>query len=568
MNNKKLNKVLNKSSYIKLFSYTNAYKIKLTIIVISNILLSLSSVFIALMTKQLIDFAINSNFNKAIYYASITGFLFLFQLSITSFISIKTSILKETMRNNIQLNFMKTIYKKKWIDLNKYQSGDLITRITSDTRNIVDVLVDIFPKQISLLIQLIFAFIVLSRYDKTLSFLAFIVAPIAVIVSWLIGKKLKTVQAQVQTTESELRSYLTEAIQNFTLIKTFEYDEHSIKQINTTQEKKKKLIIKKTKISALANAATGLGYRIGFFGAIGFGSYRLFTKAITFGTFTAFLQLVGQIQAPIQGIARTIPKVIITLASVERIYDLENLKNETHIKSNSKTELMPTQIQFENIGFNYNENNLVLKNISLTINKGEKIAFLGLSGEGKTTIIRLLLSLIEPHSGNLYLQFNDNSKTIFSKATRKYFSYVPQVNILFSGTIKHNLQLAKETMNPENIKKALDTACVTDFINELPDGIDTVVGERGIGLSQGQIQRICIARALIHGSPFLILDEATSALDIETEKKVIDNLNENYKDLSIIAVTHRDPIIKICDSIYVLTNGILNKQKIIKDFCI
>jgi len=564
MNNKKLNKVLNKSSYIKLFSYTNSYKIKLTTIVISNILLSLSSVFIALMTKQLIDFAINSNFNKAIYYASITGFLFIFQLSITSFISIKTSILKETMRNNIQLNFMKTIYKKKWIDLSKYQSGDLITRITSDTRNIVDVLVDIFPKQISLAIQLIFAFIVLSRYDKTLSFLAFIVAPIAVIVSWLIGKRLKPIQTQVQTTESELRSYLTEAIQNFTLIRTFEYDEHSIKQINATQEKKKKLIIKKTKISALANAATGLGYRIGFFGAIGFGSYRLFTKAITFGTFTAFLQLVGQIQAPIQGIARTIPRIIVTLASVERIDALENLKNEIHIKSNSKTELIPTQIQFENIGFNYNENNSVLKNVSLTINKDEKIAFLGLSGEGKTTIIRLLLSLIEPHSGNLYLEFNDNSKTIFSKATRKYFSYVPQVNILFSGTIKHNLQLAKETMNPEDIKKALDTACVTDFINDLPNGINTVVGERGIGLSQGQIQRICIARALIHGSPFLILDEATSALDIETEKKVIDNLNENYKDLSIIAVTHRDPIIKICDSIYVLNDGILTKKIINK----
>ena len=564
MNNKKLNKVLNKSSYIKLFSYTNSYKIKLTTIVISNILLSLSSVFIALMTKQLIDFAINSNFNKAIYYASITGFLFIFQLSITSFISIKTSILKETMRNNIQLNFMKTIYKKKWIDLSKYQSGDLITRITSDTRNIVDVLVDIFPKQISLAIQLIFAFIVLSRYDKTLSFLAFIVAPIAVIVSWLIGKRLKPIQTQVQTTESELRSYLTEAIQNFTLIRTFEYDEHSIKQINATQEKKKKLIIKKTKISALANAATGLGYRIGFFGAIGFGSYRLFTKAITFGTFTAFLQLVGQIQAPIQGIARTIPRIIVTLASVERIDALENLKNEIHIKSNSKTELIPTQIQFENIGFNYNENNSVLKNVSLTINKDEKIAFLGLSGEGKTTIIRLLLSLIEPHSGNLYLEFNDNSKTIFSKATRKYFSYVPQVNILFSGTIKHNLQLAKETMNPEDIKKALDTACVTDFINDLPNGINTVVGERGIGLSQGQIQRICIARALIHGSPFLILDEATSALDIETEKKVIDNLNSNYKDLSIIAVTHRDPIIKICDSIYVLNDGILTKKIINK----
>lgn len=438
-----------------------------------------------------------------------------------------------------------------------YKSGDLLTRLTADVLRIVEIWLTVIPSILALFIQLITAYFVLSRYDSLLAFLAFIVGPVTFIPSIVIGRKLKKIQHFIQHSESALSSFINESIQNLVIIKAFNLKKENINQIGRHQEERRAFVFRKNLISAQANFILGLGYQIGFFGALAFGAFRLAAGAISFGTFTAFLQLVSQIQAPIDNLARLIPQIITALASVERLEEIREIPEEDREISEEidNGQKYPEELFLDNICFEYNKNTPILDNLTLRIPRGEKIALMGSSGEGKTTLARVLLGLITPQSGRITLTFRDRSVLPVTPATREYFAYVPQNNALFSGSIGYNLKMADKDVSGEDIHTALSASCALQFIAELPLGLDTIVGEKGIGLSEGQIQRICIARALLRKAPFLILDEATSALDAESESSIIHGLLTHYSNTTIIVITHRDSILKHCDTVYALKNG-------------
>ena len=551
---RKLTLFLNIELHKKLQTFSIGYKWSIFRIVLLNVLNALTSIGLAIVTKVLIDNAMAGAFNTAIYYGIGLAMILLLEMFLVSAITYFTVRTKESMRNSLQLNALSSLYEKKWIQLNTYKTGDLVSRLYSDVDSIVTALTNTVPTLIALMVQLLMAFGLLYSYDPLLALLTFLVTPITILFGMVIGQKIKVVQKKIQEADALKHAIINEALQNIVILKSFNYVIRNLERVKALQLDHFELVKRKNRISINSNLMLGFGYQLGFFGAVTFGAFRLASKAITVGTFTAFIQLVGQIQAPIQGLASSLPQLIASLSSVERIHELDELENDRQLDNAMNHSAVPSKIVVKNISFAYKENHPVFSGLNMTINRGEKVAIVGPSGEGKTTLVHMLLSLIEPDVGEITIETNAGGTFPLGVSTRRLFSYVPQTNTLFSGSIYDNF-LLNHNVSEEAIEIALIASCCKSFIDELPEGLDTLMGERGIGLSQGQAQRISIARALLHETPFLVFDEATSALDIETERNLINNLKQYYPLCTLIAVTHRESIFDICDRVYWMKNG-------------
>lgn len=539
----------------RLWAYSRPYKKQVFLITFFGTLNSLITVSIALMTKALIDQATVRIDGSLFYLILGLGTLMAFELGISSYSNYYIQTTHEKIKNTLQFSVIGQLYEKKWNDLNQFKTGDLLTRLSSDVAQIVSVYIKVVPGLIAMFFNFLFAFIVLSAFDPFLAFVTFLLTPIMILASLLVGRKLKAIQMNIQKSESYLKSLINESLQNMLVLKTFGYLNHNLCEIQKAQESYFLHSSQRIKTSVTTNLMINLSFRFGFFGALGMGAFRLMNRTISFGTFTAFLQLVGQIQGPLIMLSRGLPQLITALSSVNRLDDLIELESEmSSPQIQSISNVFPVGLHSKDLAFHYTSTHPVLKKVNFTISKGEKIAILGESGQGKTTLAHLMLSLLSPCEGKIEMQMNDGAIYEVSSETRNYFSYVPQSNTLFSGTIKKNF-LLKETLDEKTLKIALETACCLDFLNEMPMGLETELGERGIGLSQGQAQRLTIARALIHNKPFLIFDEATSALDLETERLLIERLKLNYPEITLIAITHRKGILDICDRVYSIKNS-------------
>lgn len=519
----------------------------LVVILLINAAGALMSVGTAIASKNMVDYAVENQLNYAGIAATILAGLIIMNLLMRVWETLLSIRISESFSNVMRQRFFKRLLETEWLPLSAYHSGDLLTRLTSDVNNITNCIVSVIPGIVALLVQLVASFLTLLHYEPKLAILAFIMGPSTVLFSRIWGRKLKYLHIKVQESESSYRSYIQEAIQNFIIIKSFGLEKHNHDSLQGLHENRMHWIIKRNRITLVANNVMSLGYWVGYFLAFGWGAVRLSQKAISFGTLTAFLQLVNQVQTPFMGLARTFPQIIAMIASAGRLMELERMTLEKRARQVPHCE--DVGLSMQDVSFYYTDGRPVLDRITMEIAPGQLVALVGSSGEGKTTLIRLLLALLRPSTGKVCFTDTSGGRYEASAATREWVTYVPQGNTLFSGTIADNLKSGKSDATQLEMEKAARAACAWSFIEELPQGLNTVIGERGHGLSEGQAQRIAIARAFLKKAPVMILDEATSALDTETEMNVLSAVKELGSHCTCLVITHRQSALRICSRV-------------------
>ena len=383
--------------------------------------------------------------------------------------------------------------------------------------------------------------------------------PVVLVAAYIYKKKIKTLHLKCRESDGKVRSHLQETIQNFIVVKAFGKEKLMKDNSVELQYENFRLNVKRSTIGILSNILFFLAMTAGYYAALAWGVYRLSIGTITFGTVTAMLALVGQIQSPFREIASVLPQCYMVIASTERLIGLDNLKEDrTDIVLTDKDISSFESIEFNNVDFSYGKVN-VLKGVTFTVRKGEFVALCGISGAGKSTLSKIMLSVISPDSGKAYINAG-NKEIDFCAGTRRLFSYVPQGNLILSGTIRDNVTFADKNPDEDKVIRACTAAQIIDDINKMPDGFDTVLGEKGHGLSEGQVQRLAIARALYYDAPVLLLDEATSSLDIATEEKLLSAI-KSMTDKTCIIISHRREVMEACDKTYLLQSGSLNELK-------
>lgn len=547
------------------------------LIVFVESIISIISVFKSLVSKYLIDATTQNTSNQVIEWIIILGGLLLTNIILTCLNTIASTYVCENIRNQIQSKLYNHIIHSTWIEHTKYHSIELLTRITNDVSTITSMITSTTPRIISLVVMLISSFFALVSISPIMSLVSISIFPILILLSKIYSRKLHYFYIEIQKKETIYNRFLQESFNNILIVKSFCLENNRFKDLKKIQAEKINLSIKKSYFSAISNGFLALSSLLGYFIVFIWGTVSLSLGGVSaFGDLTAMFQLFSNIQVPIYGLSSSFPQLVSALSATNRLIKIENmpLENSTYnTKINNKNVLdsiehnyneiattLNNKIFFENVYFGYTPTVPILKNISFSINLGETIALVGPSGEGKTTLIRLLLCLMCPNSGNIYIDGQNLNTT-----HRKLISYVPQGNTLFSGSILENLKFGNPYATENNILEALKMASALDFVNSLPNKLDTLIGEKGIGLSEGQAQRLTIARAFLRKRPILILDEATSSLDSKTELNILNEVKNLVPKPICIIITHRPSALSICDKIYTLDHKELSLIKYSKN---
>ena len=422
-----------------------------------------------------------------------------------------------------------------YLGLSKFHTGDLLTRLTSDAGSVAASITSAIPSLIMILIRLVVAFVLLYRFSPFLALSALLLAPCGLIVSLLTGKKLKALSVEAKENEAAYRSFLQERAANISVVKTFCMEEESRKKLSELVNNTIRTTMKRTKMGVFTSNIVRCFFTLGYLLSFGYCIANLHEGIITYGTMTLFLSLFSQIQQPLMSLGNLLPQAIGILASADRIMELENIPDEA--RSGMSELPHKVSVSFENVSFSYDQRD-VLNNVSFSAQANELIGIMGPSGVGKTTLIRMILSLIQPSAGKISFRYADTSEPLTADV-RRMIAYVPQGNTLLSGTIRENLLFGNPSASEDEMYLALDDADA-GFVRTLPDGLETLLGEKATGLSEGQAQRIAIARAFLRKAPVMILDEATSALDEDSEKAILTRLSEKTDSTPLcFIITHR-----------------------------
>lgn len=499
--------------------------------------------------------AIDKSMEKVIQYAVYFLILLLVQLTLNLLSNSTLERCKCRIEWILKQHMLETILKKDYAKITEYHTGELQNRMFNDVSVISEGVASIIPNLILFTTRLACAFGYLVVIDRIFAF-AFLIGGIFVFLcTQFFRKTLKRLHKEVQKTEGKTRSFIQEIVTSLLVIKAFVVEKKVSAEADALQAKNYKAKMKRRFFGIAANAGISTVFSFGYIFALGFGAYRLI-HGLDYGTVTAMLQLVNQIQQPFASLSAIMPRYFAIIASCERLMEIENLpdEKEENIGSIDTRQVYADlyAIDFRDVSFKY-DRDIILDNTSLTVNKGDFLAIMGISGIGKSTLLKLLLGVFTPQTGSIALQTAQGDIPVNAK-TRTLFSYVPQGNFLLSGTIKENLTFINRDATEDEIAEAIRISCADGFIGELPDGVETVIGERGIGLSEGQLQRLAIARSLLSGAPVILLDEATSALDEETEKQFLTNLKE-LKNKTCIIVSHKRAALEICNKHIQIVNG-------------
>lgn len=526
-----------------LITQLRGHSLQITLNTTVGILLVLLDLAFVWATKLAIDIATHNTTAVTLHQAFLLIALIMFTRIVLGLSSrwIR-AILGVKAQNSMRQHLFNRLLRCKWTELKTYHTGNLTNRIEHDVNDVVNFVTESIPSFITTLAQFIGAFFFLFFMDSTLAIIIVCVIPFFIISSKLYIKKMRKLSHQARDEESKIQSTIQESLQHVMIIKTLQRVAYFTNRLTSQQAQLHQIILSRTRYATISSSLLNLGFATGYFVTFIWGATNLSKGLITYGAMLAFIQLVGQIQGPVRNLSKFIPIFITSFTATERLMDIENIAQE---EANTPTKLLPSVgVQLSNLTFQYTTSSrLIFNNFSYSFPAGSITAIVGETGAGKTTLIRLLLSLIQPTEGKITLIDGSGKEFTMRPDLRANFAYVPQGNTLFSGTIRSNLLLGKPDATDEELKTALHTAAA-DFVYKKAKGLETPCGEAGDGLSEGQAQRIAIARALLADGNVFIFDEATSSLDPTTEETVLQRIVTHFANRTLIFITHRPLVLK------------------------
>ena len=455
---------------------------------------------------------------------------------------------------SIKSKLFHDMLQKDYSEISGYHSGELMNRLTNDVGVVTSAVVSIVPSFVFYVVKIVGIFYILISIDIIFALVFIIGGAVVFFVASLFKPVTKRLHKDVQSKDGMVRSFMQEGLESMLMIKTFGAQDKMRDSAYKLQESSYSAQRKRNIYSIITGTSMTALFSFAFVWGLGWGAYQLFLGAISYGVLMQITSLISQIRSPIQGMSNIFPTYFNALASAERILEIENIADEAEVNADADISHIyddMDSICFEDISFAFDRDS-VLEDTSLEVKKGEFIAVSGISGIGKSTLMKLLLSVYQPLKGRIYIRTSKDEYKV-DKSMRKLFSYVPQGNFLLSGTLRENIAFVAPDATEEDIMDAARIACAYDFISELPQGLDTVISERGGGLSEGQVQRVAIARALLTEAPVILLDEATSALDEATEAQLLHNLRE-LKNKTCIIISHKKAALSICDKTVTIEN--------------
>lgn len=559
---------------------TGKKKIYVLYLIILQVVLGVSSVAASLFLREVIDSAAGKDESDFIFFTALYISIILLGIILRAVARFLVEYARSAFENLFRGRLFNVLLRRQYYQVTGVHSGEWMNRLTSDTVVVSEFFVNSLPELCGMLVKMIGALVMILVLEPKFGYLFVPGAAIILIITVIFRKRIKALHKKTQEADGRVRIFIQESLESLMVIKAFATEENSEAQANEYMKKHREARMVKNRFSNVCNTGFGAAMNAIYVICLIYCGHGILIGTISYGTLFAILQLVGQVQTPLASITGYLPKYFACIASAERLIEAEGFEKEREeaLEFSKVQKLYQNSFSgfsFENVTFSYpgpeeDSKPVVLSDFNLEINKGDFVALTGLSGCGKSTVLKLIMSLYPPDKGERYIIFDKkcepDKKTLqdvelLSETTnvqdmkvrerltekhRRFFAYVPQGNHLMSGTIRDVVAFTDKTnVDEDRLEKSLELACA-DFVRELPDGVDTLLGEHGTGLSEGQMQRLAIARALYSGNPVLILDEATSALDEQTEKKVLENVKA-MTDKTVLIVTHRPAGLAVCN---------------------
>jgi len=515
--------------------------------IFANILLGILNVglnlYFIFLCKRLVDIATGAYDGSLGLYTGIVLAVVVLRLTVTAVNVRLENLTGAKMNFIIRKGLYSDLLQSEWLGKERRHSGDTVNRLETDVNTVTNVICSDVPQIVTTVVQMLAAIAFLCTMDWRLALLLVVMTPLFLAFSKVFFRRLREMTRGIRDTESQVQSHLQESLQHRMVIQSMENESRMEDRLDDLQGREYGQIRERTRFNIFARTMVGAAFSFGYIAAFLWGVYGISEGSITFGVMTAFLQLVGQVQRPVVNLTRQIPAFVYATASIDRLAELE----EAPKAGTGDPIMLPgaAGIRVEGLQYRYPDGKrMVLNGLTYDFPPMSRTAIVGETGSGKSTLIRLMLALLKPVSGRIVL-YDGEREVEASPSTRCNLVYVPQGNTLFSGTIRDNLLMGNPDATEEQMRMALDTA-VADFVFSLHDGLDTLCGEGGAGLSEGQAQRIAIARGLLRPGSILLLDEFSSSLDPDTEEKLMDNLMKKAAGKTMIFITHRERIAQYC----------------------
>lgn len=536
-----------------MYQYVRRYRLSILFYIVAGILGTGMTLGSSVVSKHLIDAVIGKQVEGLAALAALMAGMAAGSVAMQAVVSRISAKITVSVQNEMRAELYNQILYTRWEELQTYSTGDLLNRLNSDMNIVSGNVISWLPSLVTKAVQFLGTLGIILYYDPTMAVFALISAPVTLILSKVLMEKMRRYNREMREISSDMMAFQNDSFQNLQTLKAFGLMTVFGEKMNRVQENYKEKMMDYNKFSIfVASYMSAAGMAVSYL-CFGWSIYRLWGGYITMGTMTLFMQLASRLAASFQALVRMVPTLIGAATSAGRLMVIAGLEKE--VEEDAQAEKLfhyngPIEVACEGVKAAYPNGDLVFERLNFSVSSGQVAAVIGPSGEGKTTLIRLLLGMLKPEAGSAGICWGEHEFCNLSAATRRYFSYVPQGNTIFMGTIEDNLRLVKPNATRQELEDALKAACAWEFVKELKGGLQYYVGEHGTGLSEGQAQRIAIARAVLRDAPIMLLDEATSALDMETERRVLEQIVGGNSGKMCIVTTHRASVLSMCDKIY------------------